>query len=134
MGISVKAFRKHFATQSGRSGGASAASNACIPVELWGQHGDWKTMNAQKRYVKSDKDTIVVGVTGGHEPSYWHGAERADRVRIRGRSAIGGGRRRTSRCERCAQWSFRVELWDAERIMGFLLGVPHAADLVEPRR
>ncbi len=41
MGVSVASFRKQFATLSGRSGGASAASNAGIPAELWGQHGDW---------------------------------------------------------------------------------------------
>ena len=40
MKITVQDFRKQFATQSGRSGGASAASNAGVPAELWGQHGD----------------------------------------------------------------------------------------------
>jgi hypothetical protein len=40
MSVSVAAFRKKFARQSGRSGGASAASNADVPAELWGQHGD----------------------------------------------------------------------------------------------
>ncbi len=40
MGVTVAAFRKKFATQSGRSGGASAASNAGVPVEMWGHHGD----------------------------------------------------------------------------------------------
>jgi hypothetical protein len=40
MDVSVAAFRKQFATLSGRSGGASAASNGGIPAELWGQHGD----------------------------------------------------------------------------------------------
>ena len=40
MGVSVAAFRKQFATQSGRSGGASAASNGGVPAELWGPHGD----------------------------------------------------------------------------------------------
>ena len=39
MGVLVVAFRKQFATQSGRSGGASAASNAGVLAELWGQHG-----------------------------------------------------------------------------------------------
>ena len=40
MGVSVAVFRKQFATQSGRSGGASAASNGGVSTELWGQHGD----------------------------------------------------------------------------------------------
>jgi hypothetical protein len=55
MGVSVTAFRKQFATQSGRSGGASAASNGGVPAELWGQHGDWQTLDAQKLYMKSNK-------------------------------------------------------------------------------
>ena len=29
-------FKKQFATQSGRSGSASAAANAGVPAELWG--------------------------------------------------------------------------------------------------
>ncbi len=48
-GLSVETFRKQFATQSGRSGGASAAANAIISTELWGQHGDFKTIDAQMR-------------------------------------------------------------------------------------
>ena len=59
MGISVADFRKQFATQSGRSGGASTASNAGVPVELWGQHGDWKSWEAQKRYMKADTSRLM---------------------------------------------------------------------------
>ncbi len=59
MGFSVEAFRKQFSTKSGRSGDASAAANSDVPVELWGQHGDWKTMDAQKRYMKSNKTKLV---------------------------------------------------------------------------
>jgi hypothetical protein len=40
MGVSGEAFRKYIATQSGRSGGASAASNGGVPAELWGHHRD----------------------------------------------------------------------------------------------
>jgi hypothetical protein len=40
LGTSVALFKKQRATQSGRSGSASAAANAGIPAELWGQHGD----------------------------------------------------------------------------------------------
>ncbi len=54
MGVSVEAFRKQFSTQSRRSGGASAAANSDVPKELWGQHGDWKSLEAQKPYMKSD--------------------------------------------------------------------------------
>jgi hypothetical protein len=56
MGISVAAFKKQFATLSGKSSGASASSNAGVPSELWGQHGDWSTWEAQKRYMKSDTE------------------------------------------------------------------------------
>ena len=40
LGIPLALFKKQWATQSGRSGSASAAANAGIPAELWGQHGD----------------------------------------------------------------------------------------------
>ena len=59
MGVSVEAFRKQFTTRSGRSGGASAAANSDIPKELWGQHGDWKSWEAQKRYIKSDTKHLL---------------------------------------------------------------------------
>ncbi len=53
MGLSVAAFWKQFITQSGRSGGAYAASNGGVPVEIWEQHGECKTLDAEKRYMKS---------------------------------------------------------------------------------
>ena len=59
MGISVEAFRKQFATQSRRSGGASTAANSDVLKELWGQHGDWKSSEAQKRYMKSDTKHLL---------------------------------------------------------------------------
>ncbi len=46
MGISVDLSRKQFAAQSGQSGCASAATNAGVPAELWGMHGDRKFMEA----------------------------------------------------------------------------------------
>jgi hypothetical protein len=39
-GISPTEFLSLYDSQSGRGGGALAASNAGIPLELWGQHGD----------------------------------------------------------------------------------------------
>ncbi len=54
MGVPVADFRKHFFIQSGRSAGASAAAKSDVPKELWGQHGEWKSWGAQKRYMKSD--------------------------------------------------------------------------------
>ncbi len=41
LGISTQEFKAQYGSQSGRSGGASAASNADIPIELWGQHAWW---------------------------------------------------------------------------------------------
>ncbi len=60
LGISSKDFRKKFGTQSGRSGGASAASNAGVDVELWGQHGAWASWDAQKRYMEKDRTSGLV--------------------------------------------------------------------------
>jgi hypothetical protein len=59
LGTPVAAFRKQLATQSGRSGNASAVSNAGVPCELWGQHGDWHSLQAQKVYMKSDVDSLL---------------------------------------------------------------------------
>ena len=52
-------FKKQFAMQSGESGSASAAANAGVPAELWGQHGDWHSLAAQKVYMKSDKESLL---------------------------------------------------------------------------
>ncbi len=59
MGVSIEAFRKQLATKSGRSGRASAATNASVPVELWGHHGEWKSWEAQKRYMKSGTSRLM---------------------------------------------------------------------------
>ena len=59
MGVSIAVFRKQFVTQSNRSGGASAALNAGVSDELIGQHGDWKTKAAQRRYMKSDTTRLL---------------------------------------------------------------------------
>ncbi len=59
MGVSVEAFRKQISIQSGRSGGASAAANSGVPKELWGQHGVWKSWEAQKRCMKSDPTHLL---------------------------------------------------------------------------
>jgi hypothetical protein len=49
LGISTQEFKSQYGSQSGRSGGTSAASNADIDLELWGQHGDWDSFKSQKR-------------------------------------------------------------------------------------
>ncbi len=59
MGLSIAVFRKQFATQSSRSGGASAALNGGVSDELIGQHGDWKTKAVQRRYMKSDTTRLL---------------------------------------------------------------------------
>ena len=59
MGVSVAAFQKQFATQSGRRGGTSAASNAGVPAELWGQHEDCKSWEAQKLFMKTDTPSLL---------------------------------------------------------------------------
>ncbi len=40
LGLSAEKFKARHGYRSGRIGSASAASNAGIPVELWGHHGD----------------------------------------------------------------------------------------------
>ena len=59
LGIPLAQFKKQFATQSGRSGSASAAANAGVSAELWGQHGDWHSLAAQKVYMKSDTSSLL---------------------------------------------------------------------------
>ncbi len=49
LGLTPEEFKGQYSPQSGRIGSASAMSNAGIPVELWGQHGDWASFKSQKR-------------------------------------------------------------------------------------
>jgi len=59
LGTSVAMFRKQFATLSGRSRSASAAANAGVRAELWGEHGDWHSFAAQKVYTRSDAEPLL---------------------------------------------------------------------------
>ena len=59
LGISTQEFKSQYGSQSGRSGRASAASNAGIPHELWGQHGDLASFQSPKRYMKKDVKAIL---------------------------------------------------------------------------
>ena len=52
VGLTPEEFKNQYGSHSGRLGSASAASNATIPVELWGQHGDWASFKSQKIYMK----------------------------------------------------------------------------------
>ncbi len=76
-------FRKQFATQSGRSGSASAASNAGVRAELWGQHGSEISWAAQKAFMKSDKASLLsvsaaaMILPAGSEPAGRIGVESA---------------------------------------------------------
>jgi len=47
MGVPPSEFLSLYESQSGCSGAASTTSNAGIPLELWGQQGDWKSAAAQ---------------------------------------------------------------------------------------
>jgi hypothetical protein len=59
LGLSPKDFLLQFGTQSGRSGGASAAANAGIPMERWGQHGSWHSVSAQRAYMQLSEENIL---------------------------------------------------------------------------
>jgi len=59
LGFTPEEFKAQYGSQSGRIGAASAASNAGIPVELWGQHGDWASFKSQKRYMKRDVESLL---------------------------------------------------------------------------
>ena len=59
MGISPTEFLSRYGSQSGRSGGASASSNAGIPLELWGHHGNWKSEATQRCYMQKDAPSIL---------------------------------------------------------------------------
>ena len=59
LGTPGAAFRKKFASKSGRSGSASAVANIGVPCELWGQHGDWHLKKAHMVYIKSDVDSLL---------------------------------------------------------------------------
>ena len=76
LGLSPSDFLKEFGSQSGRSGGASAAANACVPWERWGQHSSWQSASAQRAYMQlSDENILGVSRTimtpgpDGHQAS-----------------------------------------------------------------
>ena len=59
LNMTAQQFLEKFGTKSGRSGGASAASNAGVAVERWGQHGGWKTFESQKHYMQLDDAALL---------------------------------------------------------------------------
>jgi hypothetical protein len=48
LGLTSEEFKSQYGSQSGRIGSASEASNAGIPVKLWGQYCDWASFKYQK--------------------------------------------------------------------------------------
>ena len=48
LGLTPEESKNQYGSQSYRIGSSSAASNAGIPVILWGQHGDWASFESQK--------------------------------------------------------------------------------------
>ncbi len=70
LGISTQEIKSQYGSKSGRGGGSSAASNAEIHLELWGQHGDWDSLKSQKRYMKKDdKALLYVSLAAINVPS-----------------------------------------------------------------
>jgi len=59
IGFTPEEFKGQYGSRSGRIGFAPAASNAGIPVELWGQHGDWASFKKQKSYMKRDVECLL---------------------------------------------------------------------------
>jgi hypothetical protein len=59
LGLTEAQFKARFGTQSCRSGGASAAANAGVPFEVWGQHGAWRSRDAQLVYMGLDLPSIL---------------------------------------------------------------------------
>ena len=57
IGLTPEEFNGEYGSHSGRIGSASVASNVGIPVELWGQHGDWASFKIQNRYIKRDVES-----------------------------------------------------------------------------
>lgn len=59
LGLPEDEIQRRFGTHSCRSGGASAAANAGIPFEVWGQHGAWRSRSAQLVYMGLDLDRCL---------------------------------------------------------------------------
>ena len=64
LGISTQELKSQYCPQSGRNYRASAASNASISLELWGQHGDCASFKSRKRYMETDIKSLL-SIFGG---------------------------------------------------------------------
>ena len=58
-GLSPDEFLSKFGSHSDRIGGASAAANAGVPMERWGQHGSWRSTSAQRSYMELSEENIL---------------------------------------------------------------------------
>jgi hypothetical protein len=59
LGFSTQEFNGQYCSKSSRSRGASTASNAYIPIELWGKHVYWTSFKSPKRYMKKNIKSIL---------------------------------------------------------------------------
>ena len=59
LGLSPDEFLRQFGTHSGRIGGASAAANAGVAIERWGQHGSWRAASSQRAYMQLFEENIL---------------------------------------------------------------------------
>jgi len=69
--LTPEEFRNQYGSQSGGICSASAASNVGIPVEFWGQHGDWASFKSEKICIKRDvKFLLSVRFFGSYEATF----------------------------------------------------------------
>ena len=59
LNLSPEEFKQQYGSQSCSIGSASAASNAVISADLWGQPSDWVFFNIIKRYEKLNTKFIL---------------------------------------------------------------------------
>jgi hypothetical protein len=65
IGVSAKHFMSIYGSHSGRSGGVSAAANANVPIDRWGQHMGSVSRSSQLSYVQlSSSHLLSVSLLG----------------------------------------------------------------------
>ena len=60
-----------YSTHSLRAGGATAASNANVPMAHWMEQGNWRSLRAAQGYVKTDdshKLQVAQAIMGASQP------------------------------------------------------------------
>ncbi len=71
LGLTPEEFKGQDGSQSGRISSAFAASNADIPVELWGQHGDWASFKNQKKVHETGRRVSSFRLQSSYEYTYY---------------------------------------------------------------